>query len=130
LCWFKFHDFCPDTVITRTEPQKPQLRRCLCTYSAKHTFINGDVLRTWRNATSAANYTSSKGFLEECGKKEHVAVSATAAVSCMKRRLLNVLSTVTYSPTHRQAGAPTINIKSTLRTAPICVNMFHCSVIW
>jgi hypothetical protein len=34
------------------------------------------------------------------------------------------LSNVTYSPSHRQAGAPLINIQSTLRTAPdLCKNV-------
>jgi len=34
------------------------------------------------------------------------------------------LSNVTYSPTHRQAGAPLINIQSTLRTSPaLCKNV-------
>ena len=41
-----------------------------------------------------------------------------------------VLPNVTYSPSRRQNGAPTINIQSTLPTAPICVNMFHCTGIW
>ena len=38
--------------------------------------------------------------------------------SCLKRKLLNVLSSVTYSPSHHQAGARMINIQSTLCTAP------------
>jgi hypothetical protein len=38
--------------------------------------------------------------------------------SCLQRKLQNVLSNVTYSPNHRQAGAPMINIQSALRTAP------------
>jgi hypothetical protein len=34
------------------------------------------------------------------------------------------MSNVTYSPSHRQAGAPVINIQSTLRTAPdLCKNV-------
>ena len=51
-------------------------------------------------------------------------VTGAATTSCLKSRLQNVLSTVTYSPSHRQAGAPTINIQSTLRTAPdLCKNV-------
>jgi len=42
----------------------------------------------------------------------------------------NVLSNVTHSPSHRQTGAPTINIQSTICTAPSCGKMFHCGVIW
>jgi len=34
------------------------------------------------------------------------------------------VSNVTYSPSHRQTGAPMINIQSTLRTAPICVRKY------
>ena len=45
-----------------------------------------------------------------------------------KTRLYNVLPNVTYSPSYRQAGAQTINIQSTLRTAPICVKM--CAVFF
>jgi len=40
-----------------------------------------------------------------------------AATSCLKRRTYHVLSNVTYSPSHRQAGAPMINIQLTLRTS-------------
>ena len=36
----------------------------------------------------------------------------------------NVLSNVTYSPNHRQDGAPSFNIQSPLRTAPdVCKNV-------
>ena len=45
-------------------------------------------------------------------------VTAATTTSCLKRRSLNVLSNVTYSPSHRQAGARMINIPSILRTAP------------
>jgi hypothetical protein len=77
-------------------------------------------------------YISNIGFLEEREEDEYVEVTGAAAThtSCLKRRVYNILSNVTYWPSHRQAGAPTINIQSTLRTAPICVKMFHCSVIW
>jgi len=47
-----------------------------------------------------------------------VEVNGVATNYCCKRSLYNVLSNVTYSPSHRQAGAPVINIQSTLRTAP------------
>jgi hypothetical protein len=43
-----------------------------------------------------------------------VEVTRAVITSRLKRRQYNVLSNVTYSPSHRQAGAPTINIKSTL----------------
>ena len=47
-----------------------------------------------------------------------------AATSCFERRLQNVLSNVTYSPNHRQASAPLINIQSTLRSASnLCKNV-------
>ena len=39
-------------------------------------------------------------------------------------RQYNVLSDVTYSPSHRQAGAPTISIQSTLHTA-ICLKILY-----
>jgi hypothetical protein len=55
--------------------------------------------------------------------------NCAATASCYKRILYNILSNVTYWSSHRQADAPTINIQSTRRTAPICVNMFHCTVI-
>jgi len=36
----------------------------------------------------------------------------------------NVMSSVTYSPSHRQAGTPVINIQSKLCTAPdLCKNI-------
>ena len=60
-----------------------------------------------------------------------MAVTAAAAVvSRLKRKMQNISSNVTYSPGHSQAGAPTINILSTLRKAPICVKMFRRSVFW
>jgi hypothetical protein len=45
-----------------------------------------------------------------------VEVTCTAATSCMHRRLQNILPSVIYSPSHRQAGAVVINVQSTLRT--------------
>jgi hypothetical protein len=76
-------------------------------------------------------YNSNKGLLEECDKKENMQVTGTAATSCLKRRL-NVLSNVTYSASHRWAGAPTTNIQSALTTLPICVKTFHSlyHIIW
>ena len=53
-----------------------------------------------------------------------MAVTGAAAASCFERTLQNILSNVTYSPGHRQAGGSTINIQSTLRTAPdLCKNV-------
>jgi hypothetical protein len=46
-----------------------------------------------------------------------------ATASFYKSRLQYVLSEVPYSPSHRQTGARTINFRSTLRSAPICVKM-------
>jgi len=52
-----------------------------------------------------------KGFHEECDKaKKSGSGPATA-----KRRLYSVLSNVTYSPTHRQAGA--LNYKQPVNTS-------------
>ena len=53
-----------------------------------------------------------------------------AATTSGLKRLQNVLSNVTYSPSNRQAGDLIINNQLTLNTARICVKMFHCSVIW
>ena len=41
------------------------------------------------------------------------------------------MTDVTYSPSHRQAGAPTINFQSTLRTAPdSCKNIsLYCHLV-
>jgi hypothetical protein len=52
----------------------------------------------------------------------------TATASFLKLTLQNILSEVTYSPNQHHAGAPTINIQTTLCTTPICVKMFDCSV--
>ena len=72
-----------------------------------------------------------KASAKESDKEQHVAVTGAAAnASCYKIRLQNALSNVTYSSSHRQAGTTMINIQSALRTAPICVQMFHCGVIW
>ena len=81
---------------------------------------------------SQYNYHSShKGLPQQCHKQHNVTVTVAAtAVSCHKSRQQNVLPSVTYSPTHRQTGATPLNIRSTLRTAQICVEMFHCGVIW
>ena len=69
-------------------------------------------------------------LIKSSWRKENVAATVLLLLPVNKRTLQNVLPNVTYSPSRRQAGAPTINIQSTLRTAPICVNMFHCTVIW
>jgi len=51
-------------------------------------------------------------------------IGAAATVSCVKRISKNVLSNVTHSPGHRQAGGTTINNQSALRTAPdLCKNV-------
>jgi hypothetical protein len=47
---------------------------------------------------------------EECDKGENVLVTGDADASCLRSRLLNLLSNVTYSPIHRQAGTPLIKI--------------------
>jgi len=44
-----------------------------------------------------------------------------ATASCLN----NVLSTVTYSPSHRQAGTPIINIQSTHRATPDLCKILH-----
>jgi hypothetical protein len=63
-------------------------------------------------------FISNKGLLKERCKEVNVAVTgAAAAASPLKRILQNSLSNVTYLPGHRQAGAPMINIQSTLRNA-------------
>jgi hypothetical protein len=55
-----------------------------------------------------------------------VEVTGSSRTSCLKRSLKNVLSNVTYSPSHRQPGAFMINIQSTLRTAPdLCEYVSH-----
>ena len=42
----------------------------------------------------------------------------------------NILSNITYSPSHRQASTPMINIQSTLRTAPdVCKNVSLAVII-
>ena len=61
-------------------------------------------------------------FLEPSGPVRPVTgllylLTMAATTSYLKSRLSNVLSNVTYSPSHRQAGAPMINIQPTLRTA-------------
>ena len=40
------------------------------------------------------------------------------------RKTLRLMSRI-HSSSHRQAGAPIINIQSKLRNTPICVKMFH-----
>ena len=72
------------------------------------------------------NYNSSnKGHLEECDKEQNVEVTGATSASCLKRKLLNFLSSVTYSPSHRQVGALMVDIQLTLRTAPdLCKNVW------
>jgi hypothetical protein len=45
------------------------------------------------------------GFLEECEKKENVAVTGTATTSCLKIRFYNFCP-MWYSRSHCQAGNP------------------------
>jgi hypothetical protein len=61
---------------------------------------------------------------------ENVAVTAAATTSCLKSELRNVLSIVTYWPSHRQTGAPMINIQSTLRTALQLCKKFSLAVLF
>ena len=75
-------------------------------------------------------YVCNEVFLEE---QENVAVTGAAAAAtsyCFERTFQNILSNVTYSLGHHQADTPMINIQLTFRTAPICVKIFHCSIIW
>ena len=47
-----------------------------------------------------------------------------------KKKAVNVLSDVTHSPSHHQAGAPLINIQSKLRTVPdLCKNVPRCYLV-
>ena len=69
-------------------------------------------------------YVSNKDLLEECSKEGNVEVTGAVTTFCLKGRSQNVLSNVTHSPSHRQAGAPMINIQSTLRSTPgLCKNV-------
>jgi len=53
-----------------------------------------------------------------------VEVPEITITSCLKTKLYNVSSSVTYSPSHRQNGTPTINIQSTLRiVTDLCKNV-------
>jgi len=56
-------------------------------------------------------YISNKGLLEECDKEENLEVTGAAASSCLKIRLYNLVSNVTYSPSHRHASAPLISFQ-------------------
>ena len=56
--------------------------------------------------------------LDDCDKQKKYVSNWGSQYFCLKRRPQNVLPNVTCSPSHRQAGAPTINIQWTLRTAP------------
>jgi hypothetical protein len=69
-------------------------------------------------------YISNKRLLEECDTEENVAVTVAATTSVSEIRLYSGLSHVMHSTSHRHAGAPMINIQSTLRTAPdLCKNV-------
>jgi len=72
-------------------------------------------------------YISNKGIFEECDKEENAElIWAAATASCLERRLQNILSNVTYSPSQLQAGATVINIQSKhFARLPICIKMFH-----
>ena len=53
-----------------------------------------------------------------------MAVTVAATNPRLKRRFLKRAVHVTYSPSHRQVGAPMINTQSTLRTSPdLCLNV-------
>ena len=58
-----------------------------------------------------------KGLLEECDKEESLEVLVLPLL-LFEKGTIKVLSNATYSLSHRHAGAPMINIQSTLRTAP------------
>jgi len=66
---------------------------------------------------------SNKCLLKECDKEESVEVQVLLLL-LFEKNTVNVLSNVTFSLSHRQAGAPVINIQSTLRTvADLCKNV-------
>ena len=86
-------------------------------------------------------YISNLKYLhEDCDKAKKLKVAGAATACCFKKRLQNVpsshvlaqlpkeeeniLPNVTYSPNHRQADDAMINIRSTIRTAPVCVKLF------
>jgi len=52
-------------------------------------------------------------------------MTRAAIIYCLKRRLLNVLSSAMYSRSQCQAGTSMINIQSTLRTAPELYKNLH-----
>jgi len=68
-----------------------------------------------------SKYVYNKGLPEECEKEGNV---SCRYFLCLKKIVKSVLSSVTYSPNHRQAGAQTINIQSALRPSPdLCKNV-------
>jgi hypothetical protein len=67
------------------------------------------IIIVYYNYTIEAKYNYDifhTSFLEECDKEENVAVTGAATLSRLKIRLYNVLSNVTYFPSHRQTGNP------------------------
>jgi hypothetical protein len=79
--------------------------------------------------TQCNYYISKKCLLEECDKEENVAVTWAATVSCWKVICKKFCSMSRIRPVTATL-APKWYIQSTLRTAPICVKMFHCCVVW
>ena len=64
-------------------------------------------------------YFSNKGLLKECKKEENVAVTGgLLLLPILKEDFKNIVSSVTYLPSHLQAGTSVISIQSTLCNAP------------
>ena len=74
------------------------------------------------------NYFISNGvLLEECYKEDNVEVNLGCYYFLCENKIIKRSA---QSHSHHQTRISVINIQSTLRTAPICVKIFHCSVIW
>jgi hypothetical protein len=70
-------------------------------------------------------YIANEAFLKRCHKQQNVAVTVLPPLPVVyKSKQQNALPNAMYWPSHRQTGTTTINIQSTLRTAPICVKSF------
>jgi len=66
----------------------------------------------------------------EYDKEQNVAVTGAATNSCLKRRFQNVLSTVTYCPSHRQVDASVKNLQATRRISlDLCTNVLFVATV-
>jgi hypothetical protein len=69
------------------------------------------------------NYVYNKGLMEKSDKEEKCGSKWACSCFLFPKNIVNLLASVTYLPSHRQAGGPTINIVNISHPNDLCKNV-------